>query len=370
MSYWEDLFLQLCAGLFLVCDCLSLETSVVGLGENLIELSNKWRRPLEAMGSMKFDLEKFLGKSDFGLWRIKMRAMLVQQGLVQALKGESDMPTSLSGEQKTEILKKIHSAIILCLGDKALRQVAKEKYVAAVWIKLESLYMTKSLANRLFMKHRLHSFKMKEDLGLSDQVDEFIKILDDLENLEIKLDEEDKALLLLNALPKSYENFRDTMLYGREQSISLEEVQLAIHSKELQKKKWKKNHHKGKDSQFVVNLERKNKEVTRANQYPKFKQNSSVLSATKRTISKVIAQTGKRWHNINQKKRVKLPLFQKNFDDAAEVLAISNQEKSKEWILDSGCSFHMCPNKSWFETLTEEDEGLVLLGNNKTCRIK
>ena len=33
------------------------------------------------MGNAKFDLEKFTGKNDFGLWRVKMRALLVQQGL-------------------------------------------------------------------------------------------------------------------------------------------------------------------------------------------------------------------------------------------------------------------------------------------------
>lgn len=50
-------------------------------------------------------------------------------------------------------------------------------------------------------------------------MDEFTKILDDLENIEIKLEEEDKALIMLNSLPRSYENFRDAMLYGGEQTI-------------------------------------------------------------------------------------------------------------------------------------------------------
>lgn len=40
----------------------------------------------------------------------------------------------------------------------------------------------------------------------------------------MKLQDEDKALLLLIALPKSYEHFKDAMLDGREQTISLEEV--------------------------------------------------------------------------------------------------------------------------------------------------
>ena len=35
--------------------------------------------------------------------------------------------------------------------------------------------------------------------------------------------------------------------------------------------------------------------------------------------------------------------------DSAEVLNVVEAESSKEWILDLGCSFHMCPIKAWFE---------------------
>lgn len=37
--------------------------------------------------------------------------------------------------------------------------------------------------------------------------------------------------------------------------------------------------------------------------------------------------------------------------ESAKVLNVSKVD-SKEWILDSGCSFHMCPFRSWFETFT------------------
>ena len=54
--------------------------------------------------------------------------------------------------------------------------------------------------------------------------------------------------------------------------------------------------------------------------------------------------------------------------ESAEVLTVTEKESNKEWILDSGCSFHMCPNKSWFEVYKDGDEGMVLLGDNKACR--
>jgi len=40
----------------------------------------------------------------------------------------------------------------------------------------------------------------------------FNQILDDLVNIEAKVEDEDKALLFLCALPRSYEHFMDTML--------------------------------------------------------------------------------------------------------------------------------------------------------------
>ena len=77
---------------------------------------NKWRRPVgieeeslgdyncfslvlglfsfytpsvRRMATTRYDTEKFSGKNDFGLWRIKMRAILIQQGLGDAIKTSS-----------------------------------------------------------------------------------------------------------------------------------------------------------------------------------------------------------------------------------------------------------------------------------------
>ncbi|MCI63878.1 cytochrome P450, partial [Trifolium medium] len=75
-----------------------------------------------------------------------MRGVLIQNKCVEALKGEAQKPASLFAAEKSEMNDKALSAIILCLGDKVLREVAKEKTVVAMWTKLDSLYMTKSLA--------------------------------------------------------------------------------------------------------------------------------------------------------------------------------------------------------------------------------
>ena len=54
--------------------------------------------------------------------------------------------------------------------------------------------------------------------------------------------------------------------------------------------------------------------------------------------------------------------------ESSDALAVSSVDSEKEWILDSGCTFHMTPNKSWFEEFKQEDRVVVLLDNNKPCK--
>lgn len=61
-----------------------------------------------------------------------MRAILVQQGLVEALKGEENMST-LKDTEKAAILEKAHRAIILSLGDKVLQEVSRETSAEAIY---------------------------------------------------------------------------------------------------------------------------------------------------------------------------------------------------------------------------------------------
>nr|KYP54750.1 Retrovirus-related Pol polyprotein from transposon TNT 1-94 [Cajanus cajan] len=142
------------------------------------------------MGSAMFQVEKFTCQNDFGLWRLKMRSLLVHQGLVDALPGKAKPEDVMINEEK-KMLEKAHSAIIMSLGDKVLRQVAKEKTTIGVWSKLEGLYMTKSLVNRLYLKQDLYSFKMNKDKLVGEQLDQFNKFILDLENIDVTIDDED-----------------------------------------------------------------------------------------------------------------------------------------------------------------------------------
>lgn len=182
------------------------------------------------MASAKFEVEKFDGQNSFSFWRIKMRALLRQQGLAKILDGKA--PSTSSSEKSVELEEKAHSSILLSLSDGVLREVADEETAAGLWKKLENLYMKKSLTNRLFLKQRLYTLKMEEGTPLGNHLDEFNKIFMDLKNIDIQIDDEDQALILLYSLPEFFDNFVNSMLYGRD-TILLVDVKSSLNSMEL-----------------------------------------------------------------------------------------------------------------------------------------
>ena len=53
--------------------------------------------------------------------------------------------------------------------------------------------------------------------------------------------------------------------------------------------------------------------------------------------------------------------------DTNNALTISlSVSQISEWILDSGCSYHMCPNREMFLDFKEFNGGVVYMGNDST----
>ncbi|GJR34966.1 hypothetical protein Tco_1210650 [Tanacetum coccineum] len=148
----------------------------------------------------RFDIKKFNGKNDFGLWQIKMRALMVQQECDAALE---TLPMDIEAGEKASLMKKAYSTFILCLGDRVVREVTKETTAAEIWTKLTSLYMDKSLANKLYLKKKLYKYYTSPGTKLGDHIDEFNKLILDLANIDIEIEDEDQALMLLTSLPSS-----------------------------------------------------------------------------------------------------------------------------------------------------------------------
>jgi len=75
----------------------------------------------------KFKIEKFSGEGNFGLWKKRVKALLVQQGLHKTLQGKSAKPADTSNEDWEGIDLKAASTIQLCLTDEVMYNVMDEE---------------------------------------------------------------------------------------------------------------------------------------------------------------------------------------------------------------------------------------------------
>lgn len=76
---------------------------------------------------------------------------------------------------------------------------------------------------------------MAKGSSLDKYIDEFNQVYDTLATIDEALDDEGKALLLVSSLPKSYKNFMDAFIYGR-QTLFMNEVKSILNIRELQEK--------------------------------------------------------------------------------------------------------------------------------------
>lgn len=277
---------------------------------------------------------------------------------MKALLGTEKMPTTMNDEQKQEMDEKALASIRLSLSNEVLREVAGEKTAAGLWLKLESLYMTKTLANRLHLKQRLFTMRMAEGTPIKSHLDTFMSIIMDLKNMEVNIDDEDQALLLLCSLPPSYKHFRETLVYGRE-SITLDDVKSSMFSKEIMDRELTTASTSGvKEEALYVKGKQKEKD--------------SGKDKTKSKPKRFCTFCNKKGHNIEQcwSKKKQEKTNQKPAEascvqsDHGYVLMATTCDPKDDWVLDSGCTYHMTANRSWFSTYTSVQGGVVQMGNN------
>jgi len=217
----------------------------------------------------------------------------------------------------------------------------------------------------LRLKLRLYTLHMAEGTSISDHIAEFTSILNDLGKLDVKVEDEDQALLLLCSLPTQYKSLRDMMIYGREK-ISLEDVKGNLQTK-LHLDNEMTSVDKGSQGVGLVTERERSKDKTPigSRSRSKSKHNNLTCNYCKKKghiktncfilQNKQKACGGVASEEVNVAKD----------DDTYDVLCVVDNCVNDEnaWIMDSGTSQHMTPNRDWFETY-EPSSGKILMGNN------
>ncbi|KAG8486054.1 hypothetical protein CXB51_019365 [Gossypium anomalum] len=315
------------------------------------------------MASLKYKIPLLDRNTIFALWQIKMQAVLAQMDLEDALLGIDKMPSTLTDEEK------------------------KQKTAAALWKRLEQICMSKTLTSKLHMKQRLYAHRLEEGASVHEHLIVFKEILSNLEAMEVQYDKEDLGLILLCSLPPSYSTFRDTILYSRE-SLTVDEVYDSLTSYDKMKHLVVKPDSQG-DSLIVRGRQDRNADDDRGRiqeRNPRGKSKGRSKSSNRGKTCNFCKKKGhiksecyKLQNKIkreaaNQKGKQpensgEADVVEDYSDGELLVASVNDSKVSEEWILDSGCTFHMSPNRDWFTTYKTVSEGVIFIGSNALYKI-
>nr|GEU66536.1 retrovirus-related Pol polyprotein from transposon TNT 1-94 [Tanacetum cinerariifolium] len=215
---------------------------------------------------------------------------------------------------------------------------------------------------------------MEAGTKLGNHIDEFNKLILDLANIDIEIEDEDRALVLLTSLSPSYENFVETLLYGRE-SLTMEDVLATLNSRELKKRT------------------EGTKEETSDGLYVRGRSDRSGKAHSGRSSRfKSSGRSGKLkcfiYHSESHLKRdcpmkkssgfVKKGKHDQDSDSSydegnayfREALVVVGNDEMTELVMDSGGSYHMTHRRDFLYEFKVVDASSVQLGDNRTCTIK
>ncbi|KAG8492015.1 hypothetical protein CXB51_015325 [Gossypium anomalum] len=280
------------------------------------------------MTNAKFEVEKFDSTNNFGMWQCEILDVLCQQELDIALE---EKPDKMDDKEWAKINRQTCGTIRLCLAKEQKYSVMRETSTKKLWDTLEEKFLTKSLENRLYMKKKLFRFTYAPGMSMNDHMNSFNKILADLLNLDEKFEDEDKALLLLNSLPDEYDHLTTTLLHGKD-TITFDAVYSAL-------KSGRRGKSKGRPAKD---------ECAFCREKGHWKKNCPKLQKGKAISNTCVAEHDE--------------------ESDFSLVGIAMACHTDEWILDSGCTYHMCPNKDWFSSLKELECGVVLMGNDSACK--
>ncbi|KAM1107122.1 hypothetical protein ACFX2B_003881 [Malus domestica] len=127
--------------------------------------------------------------------------------LHEPIEEDAAKPESMSDAEWKKMNCKAICTIRQWVDDCVFHHVSNETNARKFWTKLESLFEKKTLAKKAFLIKKLINVKYKDDLSVAEHLNNFQNIINQLATMNMTIEDELQALLLLGSLPDSWETF-------------------------------------------------------------------------------------------------------------------------------------------------------------------
>ena len=165
-----------------------------------------------------------LGAENWSVWKAKFQALLEYKGLYVAIQ----QPESEDGRKGSSQAKAL---MILHTQDAYVKLFQGEPTAARAWKKLEENFEKKSNARLIQLRKKLASMKLTGEQGIAEYLGEFREIKVDLEALGQAVTDVELDFFALQGLPKEYATLVEILELG-ETALSLDVIQPKLMQRE------------------------------------------------------------------------------------------------------------------------------------------
>eukprot|EP00253_Pinus_taeda_P021243 PITA_21243 len=296
----------------------------------------------------KIEIKKFNGQS-IELWKLKMEDLLVDKD--QWITVDScTKPTRVSDEEWKKLDRKAKSIIQLCVSNLVLLNVLGEATVKALWDELWTLYQSKSLVNKLFMRKKMYNLRMKDEDSMTEHLNAF--------NTKIR------GIVLVTAIGSNAT------------TLQFDEIVSSLLTEEMRRKNMESQN--GDALSIRGRSQNRNKNKSSSGR-SKARGRSKSLG---KPVKVVYWKCGKEGHfkrdckskapdKGNESTDAPSAEAKTTSDEGGDVyLASSSTHVDHEaCLIDSSASFHFTSHREWFCEYEKYDGDDVFLGNDRKAKI-
>ena len=162
-----------------------------------------------------------LNGKNYPTWKVQYRMALMKDGLWGIVNGTERDP----GESQVEAHKKFVSGrdralaiVVLAVEPSLLYLIGDPEDPVAVWNKLEGQFQKKTWANKLELRRKLYSLRLKDGESVHVHIKTMTEIFEALAVIGDSVSEEDHVVHLLASLPDSF-NMLVTVLEANSEAV-------------------------------------------------------------------------------------------------------------------------------------------------------
>ena len=146
-------------------------------------------------------------------------------------------PDNKTDKERNLLHRQVCEFIRQWIDDNVLNHISGATHAQIVWEHLESLYARKTGNNKMFLIKQMLSLKYHDGSPMTDHLNNFQGIMNQLSAIGIKFDEEIQGLLLLGSLPDSWETFRTSLSnFAPDGVISMDSAKSSVLNEDIRRK--------------------------------------------------------------------------------------------------------------------------------------